>query len=325
MFRLFPAMMALFALTGSVTAQDRVTFRDRSSKGSQTVAGKIESESLAGLRVAARMIPIADVIDVQYDVPGVIKLDYPRAVAAESRSAAEAVGLYEALLRVSAVQSNPAVKRHIEYRIAALTASRADENPEQRKKAIEALTKFRTDHHDAWQLLPLTRTLARLYLDREPPDFEAARKTYEDLAAATGAPPEIKEECAFQSIDLLLAAGNTEAAKKKAAALPASDPRTEVYRVGCEGGPDAARKLEAMIDKTSDRGLKAAAYNMLGDVYRRDPKTKKDAIYAYLWVDVIYNDDPGAVSKADGRLAVLFAELKDDERARRYREKARGK
>jgi hypothetical protein len=325
MVRAVPAMAALLVLTGRVTAQDRVTFRDRSPKGSQTVAGKIESESLSGIRIASRTIPIADVIDVQYDVPGVIKLDYPRAVAAESRGAAEAVGLYEALLRVPAVQNNPAVKRHIEYRIAALTASRADENPEQKKKAIEALTKFRADHRESWQLLPLTRTLARLYVDREPPDFEAARKAFEELASVPGAPREIKEECAFQAIDLLLSAGNTDEARKKAAALPASDPRTAVYRVGCEGGRDAARTLEAMIDKTTDRALKAAAYNMLGDVYCRDPKTKKDAVYAYLWVDVIYNDDPAEVSKADGRLASLFAELKDDERARRYREKSRGK
>jgi len=42
-------------------------------------------------------------------------------------------------------------------------------------------------------------------------------------------------------------------------------------------------------------------------------------------VDVWYNDDPAEVAKADGRLASLFAELKDEERAKKYREKARGK
>jgi hypothetical protein len=292
MIRIVVTAAVLAVLTGPAAAQDRVTFRDRSAKGAQTLAGKIESESLAGIRIAGRMIPIAEVIDVQYDVPGVIKLDYPRAVAAEGRSAAEAVGLYEALLRVPAVQNNPAIKRHIEYRIAALTAARADENPEQRKKAVEALSKFRTEHHDAWQVLPLTRTLVRLYLDREPPDYEAARKAYEELAAAPGASSDLKQECTFQTIDLLLLAGNTDEAGRKVAALPTSDPRTEVYRIGCQLGPDAARRLEDLIDKSNDRALKAAAYNMLGDVFRRDPKTKKDAVYAYLWVDVIYNDDP---------------------------------
>jgi hypothetical protein len=325
MVRSLVAVTAILWVAGTVAAQDRVTFRDHSAKGAQTVSGKIDSESLAGIKIASRTIPIADVIDVQYDVPGVIKLDYPRAVAAEGRSAAEAVGLYEALLRVPAVQNNPPVRRHIEYRIAALTAGRADEGREQTQKAIAALTKFKADHRDAWELLPLTRTLARLYLDREPADYDAARKAYEELAAAPGAPPEIKQECGFQEIDLLLLAGNAEEAKRRAGALPSSDPRTEVYRVGCSGGPAAVKRLEEMIDKTADRGVKAAAYNMLGDVYRRDSKTKKDAIYAYLWVDVIYNDDPAEVAKADGRLATLFAELKDDDRAKRYRDKARGK
>ena len=45
--------------------------------GLQTVSGKIDSESLAGIRIANRTIPIADVIDVQYDVPGVINFDTP--------------------------------------------------------------------------------------------------------------------------------------------------------------------------------------------------------------------------------------------------------
>ena len=82
----------LFAATPAA-AQDRVAYRDRSAKASQTASGKIESESLAGIKIANRTIPIADVIDVQYDVPGAIKLEYPRAVTAESRSPAEAVSL----------------------------------------------------------------------------------------------------------------------------------------------------------------------------------------------------------------------------------------
>jgi hypothetical protein len=322
--RTLPALL-LLAFAAPAIAQDRVTFRDRSAKGPQTASGKIESESLAGVRISGRTIPIADVIDVQYEMPGAIRLDYPRAVNAESRNPAEAVSIYETMLKAPSVQNNAAIKRHIEYRIAMLNAGRAEEARDQVGKAIAALTKFKSDHRDAWQLLPLTRTLARLCLEKDPPDYDAARKAYEDLAAAPGAPAEVKNECAFQVIDLLLLAGKVDDAKQRAAALPSGDPRSKVYQVGCQSGPDAARQLEDLIDKMSDRGVKAAAYNMLGDVYRRDPKTKKDALYAYLWVDVVYNDDPAEVAKADDRLAGLFAELRDEERAKRYRDKARGK
>jgi hypothetical protein len=316
--------LLILVLAAPALAQDRVTFRDRSSKGPQTTSGKIDSESLAGVKISGRTIPAADIIEINYDVPA-IKLDYPRAMAAEARSAAEATPLYEAMLRVPNAQNNKGLKALLEYKIAMLAAARAEESADQRQKAIAALNKFKADHADAWELVPLTRTLARLHLDREPPDYDAARKAWDDLAAAAGAPAEVKLESALQAIDLLLVAGKNGEAKQKAAALPAGDPRSKVYQVGCEGGQTAVKQLEEMIDKTSDRNVKAAAYNMLGDVYRRDPKTKKEALYAYLWVDVIYNDDPTELAKADDRLANLFAELKDPDRARKYRDKVRGK
>ncbi|HEY1380883.1 MAG TPA: hypothetical protein VGF55_29045 [Gemmataceae bacterium] len=324
---LLPA--ALLALAASpAAAQDRVTYRDRATKGPQTAAGKIESETLAGVKVGSRTIPAGDVVEIVYDVPA-IKLDYPRAAAAEARGPAEAAPVYEGMLRVPAVQNNKAVKRYIEYKLALLAAARADEGPEQLQKAITALDRFRKDHPDSWELVPVTRALARLYQDHQPPDLDAARKAYEELAAAAGAPADLKAECTFQAIDLLLSAGRADDAKRRLAALPASDPRTKVYEIGCQAGTGmslaAAKQLEDLIDKTTDRGVKAAAYNMLGDIYRRDPKTKKDAVYAYLWVDAWYNDDPAEVGKADGRLADLFGELKDDERAKKFRDKVRGK
>jgi hypothetical protein len=83
--------------------------------------------------------------------------------------------------------------------------------------------------------------------------------------------------------------------------------------------------LRSVIDRTTDPALKAAAYNVLGDCLRRDPKQKKEALYAYLWVDVVYNQDAAEVAKATSRLAELFGELKDEERAKKYRDKARGR
>src|SRR4051812_2204227 len=326
--RIYLASALLMALALPAAAQDRVTYRDRSAKGAALATGKIESESVAGIKLGARTIPAGDVIDVQYDIAA-LKLDYPRAIAAEARSANEAQAVYEGMLKTPAVQNNRAVRRHVDYKIAMLTVARSDEGRDQRQKAIAALERFRKESPESWQLVPLTRTLARLYQDQEPPDLDAARKAYEDLAAAPGAPPELKQECQFNAIDLLLVAGKLDDARQKVASLPPSDPRTKVYQIGCQASPDkladAAKQLEDVIDKTADRGLKAAAYTMLGDVYRRDPKTKKDAVYAYLWVDVVYNDDPAQVAKADGRLAELFGELKDEERAKKFREKVRGK
>jgi hypothetical protein len=328
MFRAHTHLSAalLLVAASTATADDRVVLRDRGTKGTNTLSGKIESESLGGIRIAGQLVPIGEVVDVQYDMPPALKLDYPRAVAAESRSPAEAIPLFEAILRQPTVQNNAAIKRHVEFRIAMLIAARADEGRDQLNKAVEALRKFKADNADTWQLLPLTRTLVRLDLDRDPPDYDAARKAYEDLAAAPSSPAVLKADCTLAAIDLLSLAGKADEAKQRAAGLPLTDPRSRVYQIGHGPPPaEAVKHLDELIDRTSDRALKATAYNMLGDVYRRDAKTRKEAVYAYLWVDLIYNDDPAEVAKADARLATLFGELKDEDRAKRFRDKARGK
>jgi hypothetical protein len=152
---------------------------------------------------------------------------------------------------------------------------------------------------------------------------------YDELAAATGVPPDVKADCQFTAIDLLMQAGKLAEARARLASLPPNDPRLRIYEIGCSTTndriADSVRQLESLIENANDRALKAAAYNMIGDCYRRDPKLKKEAMYAYLWVDVVYNDDSAEVARAVGRLAEIFAELKDDDRARKYRERLKGK
>jgi hypothetical protein len=327
-----PALaLSFLALTATaVRAEDgKVSYRERAGKGGVlTASGRIESESLAGVRVGGRTIPSSEVIEIAYDVPGAIRLDY-RSASAETKPPAEAVKDYEALLKTPAVQGAKYLKRHVEYRIAALTAARADEGPQQLQAAADAIQKFRKENPDAWQLVPLTRTLGRLLLDKDPPDVDGARKAYDDLAATAGAPPDVKLECALLAIDLLLQSGKTADAQARLAALPAGDPRVPIYQIGVRATPEAVaetvKQLQEHIDKTPDPALKAAAYNVLGDVYRRDPKHKKDALYAYLYVDVVYNQDPVETQKAVARLAQLFDEFKDEARAKQYRDRLRGK
>jgi len=328
--RYLACLMLLMLSATTLQAEDgKVSYRERTGKGGVlTVSGRIDSESLAGVKVAGKTIPSGEIIEIAYDVPGAIRLDY-RSAAAEIKPPAEVIKEYEALLKTPAVQGSKYLKRHIEYRIVALTAARADEGALQLKAAIDAIQKFKRENADAWQLVPLTRTLARLMLDKDPPDPDAARRAYDGLIAAPGAPADVKLECTLQVIDLSLQSGKTEEAQARLSALPAGDPRVPIYKIGVGATPDkladTAKQLQEYIDKTNDPTLKAAAYNVLGDVYRRDPAHKKDALYAYLYVDVIYNQDAVETQKAVSRLAQLFDEFKDEARAKQYRDRLRGK
>src|SRR5262249_12648894 len=164
---------------------------------------------------------------------------------------------------------------------------------------------------------------------KEPPAPAPARQAYDDLARANGAPPDVKQEFTLLAIDLLLQAGKPAEAQQRLATLPADNPRVQVYRIGIQATPDkladAAKQLEQLIETTTDPSLKATAYNMLGDCYRRDPQHKKGALCACWWVEVASNRASMEPAKGVARLADLCGELKDGERARKYRDRLKGK
>ncbi|MFL5328985.1 MAG: tetratricopeptide repeat protein [Gemmataceae bacterium] len=329
MKRLISVCVALVAVS-QLCAEDVVTYRDR-SKGErqlQTAKGDITSESLAEIKVGARVIPTVDIIDVQYDVPGLARLDYPNAVSAESaRHYDDAIREYRGLLGKSVISKSPKLQRHFDYKIAMLSVAKSDSAGDWRT-ATDALLKFISDHPEGWQRVHATRLLARLYLDQDPPQVEPARKAYEELAANPSATPELKAECGFAVVDTFLQSGQFDKARERLAKISANDLRLEWYRLACQAMPDqpgaAIQALETALTK-ADENQKATIYNLLGNCYRLDPKRQTDAILSYLWVEVIYNQDPVELAKAQSRLAELFHERKDEKRAAIYREKVHGR
>lgn len=322
------AIVIWATITIAAVAQESVTYRDRGGP-IQTVKGKIESDTLSGIKIAGKTIPAGDVIEVQYETPGSIKLDLPKAVQAEAAGKwAEAAREYRALSTVPAVVNNKSLKRFFDYKVAWFTAAKSETSPEALRESIEALSQFTKANPDGWERVPVDRLLARLHLDLRPPNYEAARKVYDELAQAAGIPTDLKLDCGFMVVDLLMTQQKKENARKALATLPQSDPRVAVYLIGLEAKPEAietnAKKLEAMLE-TAENKTKATIYNLLGDCYRLDPKRRKDALFAYLWVDVVYNQDPMETIKAQERLAELFRDMKDDDRAQHYRKKARGR
>src|SRR5262249_36201669 len=101
-------------------------------------------------------------------------------------------------------------------------------------------------------------------------------------------------------------------------------PRIAVYQAACLGASgkltEAVAQLESIIAKNPDKEVKALAYNALGDCYRLNGRPR-EALWPYLWVDVIYHQDRQEHAKALAELARLFQEQGDPARVRKYKDK----
>jgi tetratricopeptide (TPR) repeat protein len=339
------AAAAVLTLAPAARAES-VQYRDRTSRDGKpkTVVGTITADTVTGLTLRTATggevkIPAGDVLDITFDLGGK-NLPYQQAQQAERRSAAEGIAQYTALL--PQLDARTPAARHLQYRVAMLRAQLAEESAgrgeEEYKarltEAITALKKFKADHPNCWQLTPAVRELANLHLDAG--DTKAALATVEELAGNTDLGPELREEAELQVVDLLLRAKDYKAADLRVgrlmSRLPAGAPakaRLEVIQTGCQALldpnklPEVAAKLQAVIeDKGREPYLKALAYNVLGDCYQAAGQ-KREALWSYLWVDVIYNQDKQEHVKALDRLVRLFAELKDEGRSKYYEDRLR--
>lgn len=328
MIRLAVAIILGLTFTGGALGEDVVRYRDRAARGDRPsvveIKGKVEAESLAGVRIGGRLIPAGDVIDIEYEYPGAIRLDVREARQADiGRNSEDAIRKYRALAQSPTAAANKSLKRFFDYRAAQLVAENSDVSPESLAAAVAALTKFAAEHPDSWQRLHCVRLLAVLQRESNP---EAVKKMYEELT--TSPIPEIKAESLFAIADLYIDAKNYGVVKSILDAIPPSDPRLPAYRIAASVNPTDPSETIAQLEKlksAADDAVKPTIYNLIGDLQQLDPKTEFEAKFNYLKVELIFNSNPVETTKAQERLARVFAKMNQDERARMYRDKARGR
>jgi hypothetical protein len=353
-------VVGMSVLISSALAQDgsaTVRFRDRSGKQEKvaTSSGKIKKESLSGVTINTgtgdREIVPADIVDIDYSqaLPPNVRLDqYGPAnkamLTADTQtdrtkkfdSYKTAIGEFDKLI-AKVPASASAAARHYQFVQANLKAALTDVAPEEQlvaasKDARDALGKAIKEHADSWQRPNAVKSLARLLIDSAAPDYDGAVKLFDELAKTSGVAKETKQEMELLAIDTLLRAKKAAEAKSRVDALlasvPSTDPlnaRLKVVQIGCDGDPakagDAIKKLEAIVnDAKSDNNLKAVAYNTLGDLYQATGK-KNDAMWAYLWVDVVYFQDKAEHLKALERLVKVFEERGETDKRNQFKEK----
>ena len=341
--------LVLLAAGSWAPGQEKVRFYDRKAKPPKevTITGVIQEESPARIRIKpargeARTIPVNnDLIEVEYQVPSLLSQDYrkarnreldfmkPTSAPGEKQVAlGEAVDAYQKLLPQL---KDEKVKRNIQFKIAKLMANQAESDSGQVGAAIDKLAAFKKEHPDSWQITSATRTLAGLYVIKK--DWDNALKTYQDLSKTAGVSGEIVQECDLAIAQILVRAEKyneavaklNELEKTVSSGTPQAV-RLQITKANCLAATnkvnEAIGQLESIVSKTSDKDLIAAAFNAMGDCHRNaSPPQSRAAMWDYLYVDLIYSQNPKEHAKAVFHLSRIFREFNDDKRAKIYEEK----
>jgi predicted negative regulator of RcsB-dependent stress response len=333
-----------FLVGPAANADDRVYYFSRVKMKDAEDKGDITEETPAQITVGKKLvIPASDVHDVEYveRLARDNRSRYRSAISAEKaidkagtgaprRAAIEgAIKAYTDVL--GDVKGVKFANRHIDYKIAQLTARLAAEDKSQRKAAAALLAKFTQNHKDGWQISRVIQRLADLQLELE--DFKGAAASLKEMQAMQGIPEDVKATIPRRMVEILVKAKEYNEAAAQIDKLIGKMNRTDPeyfpltllklqMNANVPGKLDATvKQLEDIIKETKDRKQLSVCYNTLGNLYLNNNRLK-EALYAFLYVDLEYSDNKIEHAKACAELARLFDKIKRPDRAKEYAEKA---
>jgi tetratricopeptide (TPR) repeat protein len=339
--------VTLLLAASLASAQSTVTYRDWTKNDQETPArGTIKKESSSEIVVKPtigpeKTIPAVKIIDIVYEVPQAIRSDYGRANTAEligadakKTAAQRRQGLNDALSEFQKLvpKAGGAVEleRHFRWKVASLTARLAGDDKAQNQAAIKLLEDFKKNHSAGWQIISCVRTLSDLYVNLT--EFEKAVAAFDDLKRMPGISEETKVECDRRAAECLVRIKkHGEAADRLTKVLATMKPGTAAYeeldnqRLLCLANTpakyqQAVAEFRKRITAAKEPVKLAIAHNALGECFlmNNDPKS---AVYEFLYVDLIYNQDREQHKRAVEKLVQAFKELKQPDRSREYADK----
>jgi hypothetical protein len=339
---LVTALVAVLFVASSVPAlaqlaPDKIKYLDRKTGKEAEASGKITDETPAKIVCKqpsgrSEEIPAADVIEVTYAKPPAItfgtEMQAPIAAEEKARRAAkpddrkrytqDAIKSYREVAAKMGAEGAFAARYYL-YRATMLQVFLADQDATQLPAAIEALQTFKKDHAAGWELIPAVKALVRL-LDQKG-DAAGTRAVFDELSDNAAIPKEVRQDFGLVVVRYLLRQGKTDEARKKATAISTGvgrdDPLAQRVRVCLLECNVVEKKLDGVEDELkamlsgADAQSKGMIYNVLGDYYRVKGQPN-DALWAYLWVDVVYHQDHEEAAKALYYLAKVFGESRND-------------
>jgi tetratricopeptide (TPR) repeat protein len=319
-------VLLLASVAASATATDRIRTHGGSVAGEITGSTPLEITLDKGSAGTSK-IPLNQVRSVLFD-------GEPPELT-QARLNAKNGGYTTAIERLGAIDlssvKRDAIREDVEFYLALCTAKNALGGQGDITQAGRELNDFVRRHPQNFHYLEAVETMGDLLMASGK--FAAAQKQYAELAKspwpdyqmraavligrtlqAQGKHPEAIEE--FDEVLANSDTSDTAREQKLSATLAKAVSLSETGHLD-----DAVHVIEQMIQDTDpeQKELQARAYNALGECYERAGRTK-DALLAFLHVDVLYSTVPDAHAEALSHLAKLWESIGQEARAREARQ-----
>lgn len=321
----------LLAVIASATVAAEFTDRIRTAVGSE--AGEIKSTTPLEITLDKGS---AGTIKIPVNTVRSVVLDDEPPELTQARLNAKNGGYTTAIERLEHIDrprlKRALVKEDVEFYLAYCAAHQALGGQGEISDAGRKLNEFVRRNPDSFHKLEAVEMMGDLLMASDK--FAAAQRQYSDLAKAPW--PDYKMRAgvllgrtlqaqgkhaeAIEQFDEVLASPEESAAAKEqklSAKLAKAVSLAESKQLD-----QAVALIEQMIVDTDpeQKELQARAYNALGDSYQRAGRTK-DALLAYLHVDVLYSTVPDAHAEALSHLATLWDSVGKTEHGRQARQK----
>jgi len=195
-------------------------------------------------------------------------------------------------------------------------------------KSLARLQAFKTANPSCWQVVHVMPTIAEIQMNAK--DYKGAEATFQEMADMEALSPTARLNAELDIGQVNVIAGNMDKAQKKIEELtkravknPAMLSRVNMARaeilVGQKKSEEAVSLLKQIVKNSTDKQIKALAHNTLGESYFKANRYN-DAVWEFLWVDAVFNQDRNQHARALYYLWKTFEQLNNAERAQECRE-----
>lgn len=342
--RLLLGILGVSILLGLSARADTVIVRNRE----KAIEGTVKSEDAKSIVVAhivdkkkiEESIPATDVIDIVHEAisPAALTIKgAPYRLARDAEKDAEsddpkkratalqtAVANYnitmQKMLRETTAQKYAA--RQLEFKVAVLMVRQATDQVGS-DRAVIKLKEFKTKFADSWQIHQVMPLIAQLQMESK--DFKEAALTYQEMADMPTLPTDVRRDAELKVVEVMVRANDIAGAnsrldllEKKNASIPAMASRVKMARadvmIGQKQYDKAIPVLQDVVKNNTDKQIKALAHNHLGECLFKAARYN-EALWEFLWVDAVFNQDREQHAKALFYLWKTFEQLNNQERS----------